>query len=618
MSVAKIVATLKEASAAYYNGGPLTMSDDAFDTLLEKLRTLDPANPYLSTIGAPPTTSVTRLPYAMPSLDKIKPGQDALIRFIAATGPFVVSEKLDGLSALWIPGSQALYLRGDGIDGQDISHLVHRGIQGLVAGPPGIAVRGELVVPRTTVATLSRSWVNGVIHRKDATAAAAVADVSKIHFVAYDLLAPVFSRSHQFTWLASHGYETCWHQNATFLNVETLKGLLVTRRETSAYDTDGIVVGLDAVPQRPVAGKNPKDAVAFKMPLAEQSAETVVKEVIWAPSAQGYLIPKLEFEPIVINGATIKFCTAHTARTVFVAGLGPGSRVVIRRSGDVIPTIDRVITRAAGGAQFPPDGTWEWVAGNGGSGATEDATHIRATTATAALVTAKLHHFLRVLDVPGVGPAAAAALVEGGIVGPLTLWRAPATRLSELLGPKTGVTLFDNLRNTFGSNKLKEIHLMVASSVMPRGVGDTKLQALTAINADPRTWCTIQTPPAGWTAESLAAFQIAFPAYEAWRRAEMSWLPYPILGTAHGAALVPATAPITEQKGAICLTGFRDKTLEERATAAGFTVASTVTGKTTMLLVPDGEVAETEKVKGARAKGIRIITRTAFTEQYLR
>ena len=156
---------------------------------------------------------------------------------------------------------------------------------------------------------------------------------------------------------------------------------------------------------------------------------------------------------------------------------------------------------------------------------------------------------------------------------------------------------------------------MVASSVMPRGVGDTKLQALTAINADPRTWCTIQTPPAGWTAESLAAFQMAFPAYEAWRRAEMSWLAYPILGTAPAAA---QAAPITEQKGAICLTGFRDKTLEERATAAGFTVASAVTGKTTMLLVPDGEVAETEKVKGARAKGIRIITRTAFTEQYLR
>jgi NAD-dependent DNA ligase len=610
MSVAKIVATLKEASAAYYNGGPLTMSDDAFDALLEKLRGLDPANPFLTTIGAPPTASVTRLPYAMPSLDKIKPGQDALVRFLAATGPFVVSEKLDGLSALWIPGSQSLYLRGDGIDGQDISHLAPLGIKGLVAGPPGIAVRGELVVPRTTVATLSRSWVNGIIHRKDAT----TADVSKIHFVAYDLLAPAFSRSHQFTWLASHGYETCWHTNATFLNVETLKAHLLTRRETSAYDTDGIVVGIDAVPQRPAAGKNPKDAVAFKMPLAEQSAETVVKEVIWAPSAQGYLIPKLEFEPVVINGATIKFCTAHTARTVFAAGLGPGSRVVIRRSGDVIPTIDRVLTRAPGGAQFPPDGTWEWVS-------TEDATHIRATAPTAALVTAKLHHFLRVLDVPGVGPAAAAALVEGGIIGPLTLWRAPATRLSELLGPKTGVTLFDNLRNTFGSNKLKEIHLMVASSTMPRGVGDTKLQSLTAVDADPRRWCDIQTPPAGWTADSLTAFQVAFPAYEAWRRAEMSWLPYPILGgasVATAAATATSVATATAQKGTICLTGFRDKTLEERATAAGFTVAAAVTGKTTMLLVPDGEVAETEKVKGARAKGIRILTRTAFTEQYLR
>jgi NAD-dependent DNA ligase len=599
MSANQIVAALKEASAAYYNGGPLTMTDAAFDDLLEKLRILDPSNPFLETVGAPPTASITRLPYTMPSLDKIKPGQESLVRFLNNAGPFVLSEKLDGLSALWIPATRSLFLRGNGIDGQDISHLAPLGIQGLVAGPPGVAVRGELVVHRADVSSLARSWVNGIVHRKDA----AVSEVSKIHFVAYNLLSPPLMRSHQFGWLKSHGYETCWNRNTPSLNVEDLKAFLVHRRSDSAYDTDGIVVGLDVFPERTADAKNPKDAVAFKMPLADQSATTVVKQVIWAPSSQGYLIPKLEFEPIVINGATIKFCAAHTARTVAVLGLGPGATIVVRRSGDVIPTLDSVITRIPVG-QFPPDGTWEWV----GDAAT--ANHIRATSSTNALITAKLHHFLRVLDVPGVGPSAAATLVDGGIVGPLALWRAPATRLSELLGPKTGATLFDNLRNIFTSKTLKEIHLMVASSMMPRGVGDTKLQALSAVAPDPRTWRSITVPPAGWTADSLAAFQEVFPAYEEWRRSELGWMAYPIT--------TPSSVQAPAPSGGICMTGFRDKTLEQRATAAGFAVTATLTGKTTMLLVPDGDVGETEKVKAARAKGVRIISRTAFIDQYLR
>jgi len=120
----QLVKLLKEASAAYYNGGTLKMDDDTYDGIVERLRSLDPKNPYLDEVGAPPAAGAVNLPYPMPSLDKIKPGQDTLTRFLATPGGFVLSEKLDGLSAAWNPETQKLYLRGNGLVGQDISHLI--------------------------------------------------------------------------------------------------------------------------------------------------------------------------------------------------------------------------------------------------------------------------------------------------------------------------------------------------------------------------------------------------------------------------------------------------------------------------------------------------------------
>ncbi len=80
---------LRAAAAAYYNGGELQMDDETYDALVERLREQDPTNPFLTEIGAPPPAEgAVRLPHPMPSLDKIKPGQDVLGRFLGAQAPF--------------------------------------------------------------------------------------------------------------------------------------------------------------------------------------------------------------------------------------------------------------------------------------------------------------------------------------------------------------------------------------------------------------------------------------------------------------------------------------------------------------------------------------------------
>lgn len=598
-SIAAIVKLLQEASDAYYNGGQLKMDDDTYDSLLEQLREKDPKNPYLSSIGAPPTGTTVVLPFPMPSLDKIKPGQDALTRFLSqrCDAGFLLSEKLDGLSALWVADKGALYLRGDGKEGQDISHLVPLGIKGLVK-VPGTVVRGELVVGRVTVSTLARSWVNGVVHRKKPDPA----DVAKIRFVAYDLMSPPQpNRAAAMAWLRSNRFETAWTESLAHPTQEALIQALKERRTNSAYDTDGIVVALNVAPVRSIGCSNPKDAVAFKMPLSEQTAITTVVAVHWGTSAQGYLIPKLEVEPVVINGATIQFCTAHNAKTVETAKLGPGAKVAIRRSGDVIPTIDRVITAAASAA-FPPAGTWDW--------ATD--VHIRTNTNSEDMVKAKLQHFLKTLDIPGSGPATAAVLVAGGITGPALLLQATEQRLCELLGPKTGVALYTNLRTAL--EKADEMRLMIASAALPRGVGETKLKSLFTVEPDPAKWRVGCDAPAGWTTLSLQEFLKELPTYRAWRSKELVNYPFPKVKATAPAA---PTQTVAASAQTICMTGFRSKELEAAIISAGHTMSPSLTSKVTVLLVPDGERKESEKTKAAAAKGIPILSVTEFRSKYL-
>jgi DNA ligase (NAD+) len=578
MNTAEIVQLLREASDAYYNGGTLKMDDDTYDSLVERLKQLDPENEFFNEIGAP-TEGAVKLPYPMPSLDKIKPGQDTLKRFLS-NSDFVISEKLDGLSALW---NGKLYLRGDGIMGQDISHL--HGIQGLkrVAEP----VRGEIILTRSEDIPLRRSWVNGQVHQKTPLAE----NLQKIHFVAYEVMNTRMTRTQQFEWLKSKGFEIPWTISVKAITEAELCDKLVERRNVSIYDTDGLVIGLDKAPVSEstiIKAKNPKDCVAFKMPLADQSAETTLVNVLWAPSAQGYLIPRLQFEPVVIGSATIEYCTGHNARTILQNKLGPGARIVIRRSGDVIPKLDSVLTATE--ASFPPEGTWAW-----------DGVNIKALGVSVEMISAKLHYFLKTLEIPGAGPATATALVEAGIVGPATLWAASPETLSKILGPKTGAALYANLRNL----KLTELALMHASSTLPRGVGTTKLTSLFTVEPDPRKWPGI-TPPEGWTTESFQNFLAMLPTYVEWRKSVP--YPYPILG------ITPVNTPT---KAIVCITGFRDKAIEERAAAKGYPITSTFTSKVSLLLVPDGEVTESEKVKTAKAKGIKIVSRSEFVSQYL-
>lgn len=592
-----LVTRLTAAADAYYNGRPLQMSDTEFDAAMDDLRTRSPSHPFLRQVGAPVANGVA-LPAHMASLDKIKPGQPALAKFLAVPKPLVLSEKLDGLSALWCPNTQSLYLRGDGVTGVAINQQAKH-IRGLVASNAPWIIRGELILPRTDPEP-SRSIVNGILHQKDASTAM----LARIHFVAYEVLQPTqLTRSEQFRWLKEHGFGVPWWTVESGLTEAALKTAFAERRAASAYETDGIVVGVDQVPIAATGGstaKNPKDCVAFKMVVADQTAETTVQEIQWNPSAHGYLIPRIRFTPVQIGGATIEYCTGHNARTIATGRLGPQAVIRIRRSGDVIPTLDAIITPAE--SWSAPGVPWEWA------GCETDATHIRTKGESVPQTVSQLLHFAKTLEIPGLGPGSCKTLVDAGICGPAQLYAATEEKLCKVLGPKTGKTLYAAARKA--TETASEVTFMVASSRMPRGVGETKLQALLQTHTDPRTWAAATGLPASaWTHESFRDFQTVYPAYEEWRRRELHWIPYPRLATA---SVVP-----TPQGPTICMTGFRDAALEKRATDAGMAVAATFTSAVKILIVPDEPYTSSKVVKARSSPGVEIRTRSEFVAKYL-
>ena len=586
----EIVKKLRAAADAYYNGDKPLMTDDEYDEMRDELAKRSPSHPFLKEVGAPVGSGAIALPFIMASLNKIKPGTGSVENFKnkSSTKHWVLSEKLDGISALWYEGR--LYLRGDGQMGVEVTKFAPH-IQGLrVCEFP---VRGELVVARAepcVAGTLARSWVNGQLHQKEPQA-----EIRVVRFVAYEIIGEG-KPSEQFRGLKEAGFEIPWNiavGEAEFTE-ECLASFLRLRREKSVYDTDGIVVAENVVNTIAKAVKNPTNKMAFKMVIADQCAETTIVEVEWNASAQGYLIPRLQIEPVVVGSARIEFVTGHNAKFIVENKLAPGARIVIRRSGDVIPAVDRIVAAAA--APKMPNGSegsqWKWDA---------NATHlvqIAGISVSTEVLKAQLVHFAKTMEIVGMGPGVVAKLVDAGVDSVRKLFGTKdlVRILGKTLGPKIEAEL------EAISSRATEIQLMVASSRMPRLIGDTKLKVLFDLKADPRQWNTLPAPQ-GWSADKLAELIAVLPAYEAWRRSETPHIPYPILPAAAPVVVAPSVA-----KGTVCFTGVRSKELEFELEAAGWKVVNSVSGKLGVLIVADTDGADTsEKAKKARDLGVRIL-----------
>jgi NAD-dependent DNA ligase len=380
-----------------------------------------------------------------------------------------------------------------------------------------------------------------------------------------------------------------------------LSETLVLRRKESKYPIDGIVVGENCVPKKQEAGssvENPKDMRAFKMPMDDQRATTTVVDILWSASYQGYWIPRIQIEPVTIGGSRIEFLTGHNARFVLTHEIGKGAKIVVRKSGDVIPTLDSVIVK--GKRIELPDGIWD--------GDVNTASHykLKEGQANQEVLQKKLEHFAKTLDIPHLGPGLVAKLVAEGKDTPNDLLTIEKIDLELIVGKGMATKIYPVLQEKLQS--CSEMTLMIASGMMPRGVGNTKLESLFALQADLRKWSSIKTCE-GWSADALSTFLATLPSYEAWRTKELPIIPYPRVHHVQAPS-------VASQQGVVCLTGFRDAEFQKKMEEKGFTFVAGISKKVTHVIVKtSGE--SSEKVKKAAELGIRILTREEAIQEYL-
>ena len=350
---------LLKANDAYHNESPL-MTDNQYDILKEFIEKTDPSNKVVKKVGAPvPTKNKVKLPYEMASMDKIKPDTNALTNWMKKfDGPYLLSCKLDGVSGLYVTEGHEpkLYTRGDGKVGQDISHLIP-----LLKLPnhQNICVRGEFIIPKQIFEEKyagefanPRNLVAGIINSKTIDEDK-ICDVS---FIAYELIEPLVESNNQMKMLKKMGHNVVQHKLIIELNNNVLSNILTQWRKECNYEIDGIIVCDDKIYQR--KSGNPDHAFAFKMIISDQIIEAKVVDVIWSPSKDGYLKPRVQIEPIKLGGVTIEYATGFNGAFIKDNKIGIGAMIQISRAGDVIPYINSVIVPAAHAKM--PDVAYKW------------------------------------------------------------------------------------------------------------------------------------------------------------------------------------------------------------------------------------------------------------------
>ena len=616
LSIDDIATLIQKANYEYYNKTPL-FSDELFDIIKDHLHTKAPQHPILSNVGATIADDDARkelLPYAMASLDKIKTDEKVLTKWGKThAGPYVISDKLDGNSALlhWKACGLKMYSRGDGKVGLNISHLLSfiRGIPSF-RGQTEYAIRGELIISKADFDTVkdrganARNMVAGLINAKTPD----LQLVQLVQFVAYEVIHPKLKPSEQFAHLHAAGYKVAEHVVIPRdITIDKLSDHLITRRKNSEFEIDGIVVTDDAIYKR-VSG-NPTYSFAFKSIHTMERAEVIVTHVEWNLSKDGYLVPVVNFGEVQLDGVTIKRAHGFNGKYIKDNSIGPGSKLIIIRSGQVIPHVQEVLKASETGDPQMPDVSYVWSkTGVDIMLAKDDASE------STEVMRKNLEYLFTKLEVAGVGPGMVKKLFAAGLTTPKAIFHATKADLLKADGIKEKMA--DKLLKALAdaTSTLDCLKLMDASNIFGRGIGMKKLTLIT--KAVPGILASRQVPT---LLELVAIKGIEKNTAEQFLQHLADFYRFLDGNGFKCANPTHLISSVTTQPSfhgmRIVFTGFRDKGLEEYITARSGTVSGTVSKNTSMVVCKDdGE--ESGKLTRARELNIPILTLDAFKAKY--
>ena len=447
-----------------------TISDREYDALFQELQALEAAHPQLrapdsptSRVGGYVSEKFEKVRHPAPILslsncfdaDDVRAWHERIRKLDprVADAAFVVEPKIDGLTVVlhYTDGVFALgATRGDGEIGEVITPNL-RTIRTLPlrlrtpAGssrrkpaapsfPATLVVRGEAVIytgdfARFNAAQIAkgartfanpRNTASGALRNLDTTLTAAV-PISLLCYqiVATDGLAPG-SQWETLDLLRSLGFPVS-DVARRFTALEDAIAYcqsFAEKRDTLPFEIDGMVIKLDDLRLQAdlgFVGKDPRGATAFKFPAREVT--TTLLDVTVDVGRTGKITPTAVLEPVEVGGVTVRNATLHNFDYINDNDIRLGDRVLLKRSGDVIPYVIGPIIEARKGGEKkirPPKACPS--CGEPVQQVEGEVDVYCVNSACPAQLNRVVEYFGAVLDIEGFGEKVAHASVEQGLV----------------------------------------------------------------------------------------------------------------------------------------------------------------------------------------------------------
>jgi DNA ligase (NAD+) len=468
-----------KANEMYRIGKPI-MSDAQYDTLMEELAMLSPDDELLSKVGHIVSDDrKSRLPIEMASMNKIKTMEDindwCRLKSIPKSEKVIITPKFDGLSLCVNEISHESWTRGDGTYGQKSDnhyHLIQNHLSGTSYKLKSFFTFGEVMMPKKVFIDKysedfanPRNLVSGLLNSKEATD-----PLKDCNYIKYGLSTdgnPFDTKQEILDFLNENqkvkvNYHICKISDLT-------ESMLIDlfHKWSVEYEIDGLIIEInDLILQeklgRETSSNNPVWARAFKHASFEQSAESVVTGISWNISKQGYLKPTLHINPVKLDGVTVSNVTGNNARFVKDLGLGVGAKVLVKRSGMVIPIIADVIDPVDFVMPDVPNIEWN-----------ENGVELVTTTETDEQKFKRVVSFFEILEAKGVSE---------GIIK--QFWDAEdlvdKSSFHSALKDILNLTQNDMLKiYRFGKRKAELVHTSIQNCI--KGVSLSKLQHATGI-----------------------------------------------------------------------------------------------------------------------------------------
>ena len=489
---------LDQHNYRYYVLDEPSVPDAEYDRLMRELQDLEEQHPEFRTpdsptqrVGGEPLEGFEEVRHRTPMLslanafsdDEVRAFHERVIKGLETEhADYVAEPKLDGvaISLLYREGRliQAA-TRGDGATGEDVTANVRtisaiplklRNAEDGDPWPDPLEVRGEIYMPldgfRAYNERAKKEGLKELVNPRNAAAGSLRQLDSRITaqrplaFYAYSAVAKGLPESHfeQLQCLKRWGFPV----NAEVRRVRDSEGCseyyreLGEKRSGLAYDIDGVVFKLEMREQQQTLGfvsRAPRWAIAQKFPAQEEITQLLGIDI--QVGRTGALTPVARLAPVFVGGVTVTNATLHNLDEIRRKDVRAGDWVVVRRAGDVIPEVARVVMDRREGEQEPFEMPRSCPVCDSAVEREEGEAVFRCTggLVCAAQRIRSIQHFAsrKAMDIEGLGEKLVDQLVESGMVHSIAdLYRLDREQLAglERMGEKSADNLLAELERS--------------------------------------------------------------------------------------------------------------------------------------------------------------------------